>query len=134
MGQSTDLGLLAERRGQPGQLSGAVPVFDASTLTVLSGEIEEAVFSEILVGFAEDIKGRLDRIARAAANANLQALAFESHAVSSSSYTFGALRMAHICRGIERAVDRGDGKTALELARSLGQLGVETLDAMAHHH
>ncbi len=112
----------------------SVPVFDAATLSALSGDIGPGVFAEVLIEFADDLRFRLDRIASAAANANLKALAFESHAVSGCSRTFGAMRMARICRGIEQAVEAGDDQTAMALAGFLNAVGEETLGVLANYH
>jgi len=107
------------------------PLFDAATLVSLGGEIDPEAMPGILVSFVEDMTSRLDRIATAADSANLRALAFESHAVSSCSRTFGALRLARVCHDIEHAVEGGDDGEALALARSLSRIGSETLHALS---
>jgi HPt (histidine-containing phosphotransfer) domain-containing protein len=107
------------------------PLFDAETLAELCGDIEPETLMAILAGFVEDLRCRLDRIAAAAGVANLRVLAFECHALSGCSHTFGALRLAGICRGIEQAVDDGDTDEALALARSLGRIGIDSLEALS---
>ena len=109
----------------------AVPLFDASTLTELCTDLEPEILAAILASFVEDIQERLERIATAAASANLRIVAFESHALSGCSETFGALRLATVCRSIEHAVDDGDQESVLTLARSLGQIGAESLGALS---
>jgi HPt (histidine-containing phosphotransfer) domain-containing protein len=114
-----------------------LPLFDAATLSDLCGGIEPDTLASILSGFMEDLRHRLDRIAAAtgaATTPNLRVLAFESHALSSCSYTFGALRLAGVCRSIEQAVGDGDSREALFLARSLGRIGAESLDALSARH
>ena len=108
-----------------------VPLFDASTLTELCADLDPEILAAILVSFVEDIQERLERIATAAASANLRVVAFESHALSGCSETFGALRLATVCRHIEHAVDDGDQESVLTLARSLGQIGAESLGALS---
>ena len=104
-------------------------VFDAGTLADLCRDIEPSVVSSLLLDFVKDLQARLERIAAAAAADNLQTLAFESHAISGCSDTFGALRLADLCRGVERAVEEGDARQALALARAVRQTGTETLEA-----
>ena len=108
-----------------------IPLFDAETLAELCGDIEPDTLTTILADFIEDMRLRLDRIATATAAANLRVVVFESHALSGCSQTFGALRLASVCRDIEQAVDDGNGNGALALARSLGRIGTESLVALS---
>jgi len=117
----------------PSAGSDSAPLVDAATLEALGGEIDADALSGILVTFAQDVQNRLARIAAAADTANLRTIAFESHAVSSCSCTFGALRLARACRDIEHAVEDGDDREVLALARSLSGIGKETLSALSSY-
>ena len=107
------------------------PVFDVATLADLCGDIAPDALTAILTSFVDDLSHRLDRIAAATPTANLRIIAFEGHALSGCSQTFGALRLALVCRGIEQVVEDGDTEEALALARSLGRIGAETLNALS---
>jgi HPt (histidine-containing phosphotransfer) domain-containing protein len=109
------------------------PVLDEATLMELERDIGDAALPSLLDDFDHDLRTRLLRITAATAAADLHRLAFESHAISGCSSTFGALRLAQLCHDLESAADQGDRIQVFSLAERLPAAGNETLIALSQH-
>ncbi|MEI7609124.1 MAG: response regulator [Rhodospirillaceae bacterium] len=109
------------------------PVLDSHVLARLGGDLGAETLNGVLVTFSRDMGIRLHRIADAAASANLRALVFESHAVSSCCLPLGARRLAQLCGTLESAALNGDRDQALSLAWAIGSVGADTLSALSGH-
>ncbi len=74
-----------------------------------------SVLGELLNAFLGAVPGRLDALDRAFAAGDLGRVADEAHALTGSSASFGARRMAALCRQVRTEAEHGD----LEVIRQL---------------
>ena len=67
-----------------------------------------SVLGELLNAFLAGVPGRLEALDRAAAAGDLVAVSDQAHALTGSTASFGARRMATLCRQLRVAAQNGD--------------------------
>jgi len=86
--------------------------------TITDGE-GFSVLVELLNAFLTAAPTRLDALDRAVAGRDLGAVAGEAHALTGSSASFGARRMAVLCRQLRAAAEAQDLEATRPLLRAL---------------
>ena len=67
-----------------------------------------SVLGELLNAFLAAVPGRLEALDRAATAGDLVAVSDQAHALTGSAASFGARRMADLCRQLRVAAQKGD--------------------------
>jgi HPt (histidine-containing phosphotransfer) domain-containing protein len=91
------------------------PAVDRTVIEQLAGITDAQGFSvlgELLNAFLSAVPARFDALDRALAAGDLTSVADQAHALTGSSASFGARRMADLCRELRAAADRGDLEAA----------------------
>ncbi len=87
-----------------------------------------SVLGELLNAFFAAVPGRLEALDRAATAGDLVAVSDQAHALTGSAASFGARRMANLCRQLRVAAQQGDHAGARRL---VGDLHAEFLQVRA---
>lgn len=99
--------------------AGTDDMFDAAALDTLLDMIggDAAALSELIESFLDEGPGLIDRIERAAAGGDAEALRQAAHTMKSSAADFGATELSRLCREMETLgrAGRADGATTLSL-------------------
>ena len=101
--------------------SGA-PVIDLETLENLARDAGAEAMPSLLASFVRDCTKRETEIIAATERKDLITLEAQSHALTSSAQTFGALTLADLTRRIERSCQDGFAETALSQAADVPEL------------
>ena len=108
-----------------GEADGSVeetPAVDETVIeqlaTITDGE-GNSVLGELLSAFLSAVPTRLDALDRAAAAGDLVAVADQAHALTGSAASFGARRMADLCRELRTAAQGGDVEGTRGLVEAL---------------
>lgn len=96
------------------------PNIDLDTLDALAKELDDASLESILAFFISDSQVRADHLVNAVECRNLDGVKREAHSLAGSAQTFGAIRLASLCRQAEEACILNDSGMALALAQSIG--------------
>ena len=78
-----------------------------------------SVLGELLNAFLAAVPVRLDALDKAVSNHDLGAVADQAHALTGSAASFGARRMARLCRELRTAAKHGDDQAVGELVRAV---------------
>ncbi len=78
-----------------------------------------SVLSELLNAFLDAVPARLDALHRAVDKGDLPAVADQAHVLTGSSASFGARRMADLCRDLRSAAQGGDEARTRSLVAGL---------------
>jgi HPt (histidine-containing phosphotransfer) domain-containing protein len=78
-----------------------------------------SVLGELLNAFLSAVPARLQALDREVGAANLASVAQQAHALTGSAASFGARRMANLCRDLRLAADAGDLDSARRLVEAL---------------
>jgi PAS domain S-box-containing protein len=113
------------RRLRPGLVARGSLV-DVAVLEELAAGVEPGRMPHLLSVFAEETRGRLDRLGVAAAAHDLATLETLAHALKSAAGTFGAAAMNRAALALEEACRFGD-PAAPRLAATLIEVSVRTL-------
>lgn len=106
-------------------------LIDDGVLNQLRIDAGPELINDFLAAYMMETDDRLKRMAEAAANGDLAAIASDAHAMKSSSGTFGARRLYRLAKAIETAAESGDTPTATGLTSLLPDLALETWSAFA---
>lgn len=106
-------------------------ILDEAVLGQLAQDTGPAQMPELIASFSEDAEARLQRIAEACGDEDLEALEMQAHALGSSAGTFGAMQLHQAARRLEALCREGEKTQALERARELGKAGEACLAALA---
>lgn len=87
-----------------------------------------SVLGELLNAFLSAVPGRLETLDRAATVGDLVAVSDQAHALTGSAASFGARRMANLCRQLRVAAQKGDHA---DTQRLVGDLHAEFLEVRA---
>ncbi|QCN97396.1 response regulator (plasmid) [Azospirillum argentinense] len=104
---------------------------DADILDGLAGELDESSLDSILAFFIDDTRLRADRLIEAAKQRNMDMVKRESHSLAGSAQTFGAVRLATLCRRTEEACLLDETASAQALVESIGMILEHDLTALA---
>jgi HPt (histidine-containing phosphotransfer) domain-containing protein len=102
--------------------AGESPTVDERVIEQLAGITDSQGFSvlgELLNAFLGAVPGRLEALDRAVAGEDLQAVSDQAHALTGSAASFGARRMADLCRELRGAAERHDLESSRRLIRAL---------------
>jgi hypothetical protein len=116
------------RRLRPAQVARGFLV-DVAVLEELAAGIEPGRMPHLLSVFAEETRGRLDRLAAAAAAGDVAAMETLAHALKSAAGTFGAAAMNREAQALEEACRSAD-PAAVRLADRLLDVSTRTLDLL----
>lgn len=104
-------------------------LIDDDVLNQLRIDAGPEMINDFVAAYMLETNDRLERMAEAAANGDLAAIASDAHAMKSSSGTFGARRLHRLATAIETAAESGDTLTATGLTSMLPALALETWTA-----
>lgn len=112
--------------GTPAPDAGASPALpptvDQGVIEQLAGITDSQGFSvlgELLNAFLGAVPGRLEALDRAVAGEDLQAVSDHAHALTGSAASFGARRMADLCKELRGAAEGRDLESCRRLIRAL---------------
>ncbi|WP_158047566.1 PAS-domain containing protein [Skermanella pratensis] len=97
-------------------------LLDTGVLDQLRHDLDETILPDLIDAFLSEARGRVQRIAAAAAAGVLATVAREAHTLKSSAGTFGAVRLADAVRAIERACQAGDEATVRRISTGVPAL------------
>jgi len=100
---------------------------DTGRLSELERETSSEVLHSIIKVFIDEAKGHLEAL-EDLADTSLQEIAMTSHAIKSSSATFGASLLFEAARNVEHAARAGQEEEARSMVESLMVVGGETLE------
>ena len=92
---------------------------DITSLGRLAADTDPAVLPDLIRSFLADAGARREKILEATRRRDLETLEQETHALGSSAFTFGALRVHDLAREVEAACRQKDRARALRLAEAL---------------
>ena len=107
------------------------PAVDETVIEQLASITDAQGFSvlgELLNAFLTAVPGRLEALDRAATGGDLVAVSDQAHALTGSAASFGARRMANLCRQLRVAAQKGDHA---DTQRLVGDLHAEFLEVRA---
>jgi HPt (histidine-containing phosphotransfer) domain-containing protein len=78
-----------------------------------------SVLGELLNAFLSAVPGRLETLDRAAGAGELVAVSDQAHALTGSAASFGARRMADLCRQLRVSAQNGDHEATKRLVGAL---------------
>ena len=78
-----------------------------------------SVLGELLNAFLSAVPARLEALDREVSAGSLVSVGQQAHALTGSAASFGARRMADLCRELRVAADRGDREGARRIVRAL---------------
>jgi HPt (histidine-containing phosphotransfer) domain-containing protein len=99
-----------------------LPEVDESVIEQLASITDGQGFSvlgELLNAFLTAVPGRLEALDREVVAGNLVSVGHQAHSLTGSAASFGARRMADICRQLRVAADDGDHAHARQLVAAL---------------
>ena len=108
-----------------------IPAVDVTVIEQLATITDGQGFSvlgELLNAFLAAVPGRLETLDRAATSGDLVAVSDQAHALTGSAASFGARRMADLCRQLRVAAQAGDHDATMAL---VGVLHTEFLQVRA---
>lgn len=110
----------------------ASPLLDHAVIAELRDSIggDEAFLAELVETFLAEGAGLLDGLTDAAAANDPAAIVRPAHTLKSTSATFGAMRLAEICRGIEDAGRAGRTEGLSDDVKHSRTAWTETVEAL----
>ena len=128
-GMIQDRTAVAQPEGMPGrdigEADGSVedrPSVDETVIEQLATITDGQGFSvlgELLNAFLTAVPGRLEALGRASSAGDLAAVSDQAHSLTGSAASFGARRMADLCRELRLAAQQGDQDAAKGLVDAL---------------
>ncbi len=109
---------------------GDSPAIDLDTLENLARDAGAEAMSAVIASFIRDRARRETEIAAAVKAKDLITLEAQSHALTSSAQTFGALALADLTRAIENECRNGWAEEALSRAAILPDVSTAVRQAM----
>ena len=99
-----------------------VPAVDETIIEQLASITDGqgySVLGELLNAFLSAVPGRLESLDREVTAGDLVAVGQQAHALTGSAASFGARRMADLCRELRLVADEGDHDGARRLVEAL---------------
>ena len=99
-----------------------VPAVDEAVIEQLASITDGQGFSvlgQLLNAFLSAVPGRLESLDREVTAGDLVAVGQQAHALTGSAASFGARRMADLCRELRVVADKGDHDGARRLVEAL---------------
>lgn len=129
----------ADRNGQISDVTtdrnaaGDAPAIDLDTLENLARDAGAEAMPALIASFIRDCGRREAEITAAVMAKDLIALEAQTHAMTSSAQTFGALALADLTRAIENDCRNGWAEDALSRATILSDVSTAARQAMEAH-
>jgi HPt (histidine-containing phosphotransfer) domain-containing protein len=108
--------------GEAGGSAEEVPAVDETVIEQLASITDGQGFSvlgELLNAFLSAVPGRLEALDRALTAGDLVGVGDQAHALTGSAASFGARRMANLCRQLRVAAQNGDQAAAVRLVAGI---------------
>ncbi len=99
--------ILIEAQQQAADYAATLPVIDLSQLKVLIGDYEQEMMAEFADMFMVEAPKQLTKMHQAFTNNDLKVLQMVVHTLKSTSATFGARRLAFLCKDLESQLIKG---------------------------
>ncbi len=112
-------GTVTDGRASPGTERSPVDETVIEQLASITDGQGYSVLGELLNAFLSAVPGRLAALDREVTAGNLVAVGQQAHALTGSTASFGARRMAHLCRELRTVADNGDDDGARQVVGDL---------------
>jgi HPt (histidine-containing phosphotransfer) domain-containing protein len=109
------------------------PVFDPAMIAELraaTGDDDEFI-ADVIESYLAEGQENVDGLAAAAAAGDIEAFGRAAHTLKSTSATVGAMRLSHLCRGLEEAARGGRADGLPGEAQRVQSTWLETIAALS---